>query len=65
MLLSLVDGSLIPHIAATFQAVLVGFALALIVGIAIGSLLGASHYWREVLEPILDFVQNEGHSKLD
>ncbi|MEA2640300.1 MAG: NitT/TauT family transport system permease protein [Chloroflexota bacterium] len=47
------DGWMRPHIGVTFGAVLIGFGLALAVGLGAGILLGRSPYWRNVFEPIL------------
>jgi len=47
------EGWLWPNFVATFGAVIIGFALALAAGIALGTWLGRSPYWRAVLEPLV------------
>lgn len=50
---ALQEGWMAPHLWATAQAVLVGFGLAVVLGVVIGASLGVSPYWRDVLEPIV------------
>lgn len=42
-----------PHAVSTFSSVITGYALAVLVGLILGVLLGISWYWRTVWEPIL------------
>lgn len=48
-----VDPMILPHAVSTFTSVAIGYVLAIVLGLAIGVLLGVSWYWRTVLEPIL------------
>ncbi len=45
--------SILPHAISTFSAALIGFGLAIFVGLSGGVFLGVSWYWRAVWEPIL------------
>jgi NitT/TauT family transport system permease protein len=47
------EGWIARHLWATFNAVGVGFALALVLGVGLGAFLGASVYWRAVLDPVV------------
>ncbi len=47
------EGWLWPNFIATFEAVSVGFVLAIAAGIGLGTWLGRSTYWRAVLEPVM------------
>ncbi len=47
------QGWLWPNFAATFEAVGIGFVLALATGIVLGTWLGRNAYWRAVLEPLV------------
>lgn len=47
------DPIILPNAISTFTAALLGFALAIIVGLAWGVFLGISWYWRSVWEPLL------------
>ncbi len=47
------DPFMVPHLEATFAAVAIGYAAAVIVGMGWGIFLGTSWYWRAVLEPLI------------
>lgn len=47
------EPAILPHATSTFSAAMVGFALAIIVGVFWGIFLGVSWYWRSVWEPII------------
>lgn len=44
---------LVPHAISTFSAALIGYGLAIAVGVTGGVLLGISWYWRSVWEPLI------------
>lgn len=47
------DPIILPHALSTFSAALLGFGLAIIVGLIWGVFLGISWYWRSVFEPLI------------
>lgn len=47
------EGWLLPNALATYRAVVIGFVLAVFVGVVGGAWLGRDAYWRAVLEPVL------------
>lgn len=48
-----VDGWIYPHLLSTSQAVLVGFAVAALLGFPAGFFLGRSTWWSQVLDPVI------------
>jgi sulfonate transport system permease protein len=51
------DGSIWPSLEATALRMLLGWALACVLGIAIGAAIGSSAVARDVLEPPLEFLR--------
>jgi sulfonate transport system permease protein len=51
------DGSIWAPIVATGLRMLLGWALASLVGVAIGAAIGSSRLARDLLEPTLDFIR--------
>jgi ABC-type nitrate/sulfonate/bicarbonate transport system permease component len=47
------DGSLWPHVAATSRVTAVGFALAVLVGVPLGILMGRSELFNATIEPFV------------
>ncbi len=47
------QGWIIPHAQATFGSAMVGFGLAILLGVGWGIFLGVSTFWRSVWEPLL------------
>ena len=50
---SFTQGWIIPHLVSTFQAVLIGFFLAVLLGAGAGLALGLTPFLREVFEPMI------------
>ncbi|MDQ7989225.1 MAG: ABC transporter permease [Candidatus Dactylopiibacterium sp.] len=49
----LVSGFLNPHLAISFQRVLLGFAGGVAVAVLVGALTGYSRFWRSIIDPTL------------
>jgi NitT/TauT family transport system permease protein len=47
------DGSIFPHIEATFTAALLGLALGIVVGVALGAVAGLFRPVAELIEPVM------------
>lgn len=47
------DGSILPHIEATFTAALLGLALGIVVGTVLGALAGLARPVAELIEPVM------------
>jgi NitT/TauT family transport system permease protein len=47
------DGSIYPHIEATFTAALLGLALGIVVGVALGAIAGLFRPIAELIEPVM------------
>jgi NitT/TauT family transport system permease protein len=47
------DGSILPHIEATFTAALLGLALGIVVGVALGAVAGLFRPIAELIEPVM------------
>ncbi|CAN5777770.1 ABC transporter permease [soil metagenome] len=46
-------GALLPHLAISFQRVMLGFAMGTSVAVLIGALTGYSKFWRSLIDPTL------------
>ena len=57
LLTRVLDGSIWTPLVATGLRMLLGWALASLVGIAIGAAIGSSRLARDLLEPTLDFIR--------
>jgi ABC-type nitrate/sulfonate/bicarbonate transport system permease component len=53
----LLDGSLVRHVGASIERVIVGFAIAAIVGVSLGVLLGWSRLISDVLRPVVEALR--------
>lgn len=49
------DGSLPGHVFATLRVLLLGYTLAIVIGVALGALVGLSDLARQILDPFLMF----------
>ncbi|MBW3648729.1 MAG: ABC transporter permease [Actinobacteria bacterium] len=47
------DGTILPHIEATFTAALLGLALGIVVGTALGAIAGLARPVAELIEPVM------------
>jgi ABC-type nitrate/sulfonate/bicarbonate transport system permease component len=57
LVVSLQDGSLLRHIAASLARVLEGFLVALAVAVPLGIAMGVSHVVRALIEPLLELLR--------
>src|SRR5258706_14218502 len=53
----LLDGSLVRHVAASMERVLIGFGIAVLVGIPLGVLLGWVKLVSDVLLPVIEALR--------
>ncbi len=53
----LLDGSLLRHVGASIERVLVGFVIAVAVGIPLGVLLGWSKVVSDILRPVIEALR--------